>query len=200
MIEAVRHVKAQAIDVKFVYPKTNAIQQIVYNSRVFQVQLHKLKVPFPSFIPEPVVVAAVAVKADVEPVFIRRIPFLFLHVSECPEPAPYMIKHPVQYDLHPMCVKIAAHFAEICVCPKAAVDGTEIPGVVAVIVRFKNRIQKDRAHSQILQIFRPVKKLADPRDALAVVMDGRAAEADRIYLIKYTVICPHRINLISLIL
>ncbi len=46
-------------------------QEIIYNSRIGKIQFDQFKMAFPSFIPEAVIIAAVAVKADMEPVFVR---------------------------------------------------------------------------------------------------------------------------------
>ena len=59
---------------------------------------------FPAFIPEPIIIIAVAVKIDMEPVFIRGIPLLFLYVLKCPESAAYMVEYAVQDDFYSMCV------------------------------------------------------------------------------------------------
>ena len=47
---------------------------------------------FPSLVPEAVVVAAIAVEADMEPVFVGGIPFLLLYVFKCQETASNKVK------------------------------------------------------------------------------------------------------------
>ena len=54
-----------------------------------------------------------------------------------------------------------------------------------------DRIQDDRADPQFLEIFRPVRKLQDAMLSNAVIVNGRAAEADGVDLIKSFIISPH---------
>ena len=134
VIQAVRHIQTESVNVKFFNPSAHAVQQIIGYGRILKVQLHQLIMSFPAFVPEAIVVAAVAVKADVKPVFIWRIPFLFLHIAECPESSSYMIEYAVQHDADTMLMKCAADICKIFIRAKTTVNRTEISGVVAMIV------------------------------------------------------------------
>ena len=107
--------------------------------RVAQVQLDKLVMAFPAVVPKAVVVARIAVKVDVEPIFIGGIPLFFLYVAECPEAAADMVKYAVQDDAYAVFVQCFTDRRKILICAKAAVDFAIVAGVVAVAVGVKNR-------------------------------------------------------------
>ena len=89
---------------------------------------------FPAFIPETVIILAVAVKTDVKPIFVWRIPFLFLYIFESPKAAPYMIKNAVQDNFYFMFMEILADIGKVFVRSETAVDILEIPCIVSMIV------------------------------------------------------------------
>ena len=95
---------------------------------------------FPSFIPESVIIAAVAVKADMEPVFVRWIPFLLLYIFKCPEASSHMVKYTIQYNFYVMFMQIFTDLFKIFIRSKPAVDRLKISCIISMIVRFKDRI------------------------------------------------------------
>lgn len=95
---------------------------------------------FPSLVPEAVVISAVSVKADVEPVLVLGIPFFLLYVLKSPKTPAHMVEHTVQHDFHIVLVEFLADSLEVLVRSKAAVDFQEISCVIPVVVGFKDWI------------------------------------------------------------
>ena len=191
LIQTVGHVQPQAVDIKFLHPQADAVKNMLYDRRVFQVELDQLVMAFPAFIPETVIIVGVALKRDVEPVFIRGVPLFLLHVAECPKAAANVVEHTVEYNLDTVFVKGIADGSKILVSAEPAVDLAEVARVIAMAVRFKDRGKIDRVAAQLCDMFRPVRHLADTVFEHAVVDARRTAETDRVDLIKYAFISPH---------
>lgn len=147
---------------------------------------------FPAFVPEPIIVGAVPCKTDMEPVFIRRIPFLLLDIPKSPETTADVVKYSVQYDFDAVCMQILTDFPEIIVCAETAVNLFEISGIVTMVVGFEDRVQDDGTDAEMFQVTAPIQKFANPGNTLTVVLNRCPTEADRIDLIKRFVICPHK--------
>lgn len=107
---------------------------MIHHRRILKVQFDKLKMALPSLVPEPVIITAVTVEIDMEPVLVGRIPFLLLYVSKCPESSSDMVKDTVQYNFDIVIVQLPAYSPEIIIGPKPAVDLPEISCVVSMIV------------------------------------------------------------------
>ena len=133
-VQTIGNVQTQSVDVEGVYPKLDTFQEIINNGRVLKIQLHQFKMTFPAFVPKSVVVSAVTVKVNMEPVFIRGVPFLLLNILKSPESASYMVKDTVQDDLYTVLVKTLADFCKILVRAETTVYLSEITGIIAVIV------------------------------------------------------------------
>ena len=140
VVQTVSNIQSEPVDPEFLDPHFHTVEQIVDNCRILKVQLDQLVMSFPSLVPESVIVAAISVKIDTEPVFVRRIPFLFLNILKCPETSSYMIEHAVEHDFYIVIMKRLTDLFEVVVRAKTAVDLCKISRIVAVIVRFKNRI------------------------------------------------------------
>ena len=190
-IQGIGNVQAQAVNVKFLYPAANAVKNVLDDFFVAQIQLHQFVMTFPAFVPKSVVVIGVSVKADVEPIFVRRIPLLFLYVLECPEAAADMVEHTVQHNAHAFFVQLAADFGKIFVGAEAAVDFSKISGIIAVAVRFKNRGKVHGVAADGRNVCRPIADFFDAVHGFSVVFPRCAAKAHWIDLIKNTLISPH---------
>ena len=191
--EAVGHVQPQPVNVKFLHPGADGVELVLYYRGIVQVQLHQLIVALPGLIPEAVVKSGVAVKAQVEPVLIGAVPFLFLHVPECPEAAPHMVENAVQH--HPQAggMERAANLLEILIGPQTAIQGAVVPGVIAVPVALKKGVKEDRVRAHGLDMFNPVQHPPDPGDLHPVIIPGGAAQAKRIDLVNDRFVKPHNI-------
>ena len=194
VVQAVRHVETEPVDAEFLDPHFHTFQEIVNDRRILQVQFDQFIVALPALVPETVVVAAVSVKVNAEPVFVGGVPFLLPDIFKGPEAPSHMIKDAVQHDLYIVIMEHLTDFLKIIVRSEPAVDLLKIPRIITVVVRLKDRIQNDRADPQLLKIFRPVCKLQDAVLSDAVIVNGRAAEADGVDLIKSFIISPHKFS------
>ena len=95
--EHIGNVQAQAVDAKDVGPTAHRLEQVIDHSGILQVELHKLKMAFPALIPKAIAIAGVAVKANVEPILIRRVPLALLHVAEGPKAATDVVEDGVEH-------------------------------------------------------------------------------------------------------
>ena len=142
---------------------------------------------FPAFIPEAVLVVVV-VEVDMKPVFVLRIPFLFDDILEIAEAAADMIEDAVENDLDSGIMQAVAYSGKIIIGSQTAVDAAEIAGIIAVPVAFEDRIEQDSGDAKLLQMRNPVDDLQDPAFKNTVVVFRRAAETERLDLIKNLVI------------
>ena len=62
-VEHIGNVQAQAVDAKDVGPTAHGLEQVIDHSGILQVELHKLKMAFPTLVPKAVAIAGVTVKA-----------------------------------------------------------------------------------------------------------------------------------------
>ena len=191
MIKGISDVQTQSVNPELLDPHLHAVQQIVNNGRILKIEFDKFKMSLPAFVPETVVVSAVPVEVDDKPVFVWGIPFFLLDIFESPETSSYMVEHAVQHDLYIMVMQSLTDLFEILVRSQPTVDFFKIPCVISVIVRFEDRVQDDGTDPQLLKIFRPFTDLENAVSRDAVVVYRRAAESDRIYLIKSFVVSPH---------
>ena len=194
-VEAVGNIQTQAVDVVVPHPAAHNVKQVIFHRRVLQIQLDQLVAALPRFIPEAVVVVGVAVKADVEPVLVRAVPALLLHVLERPEATAHMVEHAVKQDFYARRVQRRADLPEIVVCAQAAVHLIVVAGVIAVGVALEQRVEQHAGRAQALDVLHPVQH---PQNAVlarlrlvTVVLQRCAAKPQRVDLINYCLIVPH---------
>ena len=192
LVEAVGDVQPQTVDAEFLLPQADAVEQMMHDVGIAQIELYQLVVSFPALVPEAVVIVRIALERDVEPVLVGRVPFFLLYVPERPEAAADMVEHAVQHDLDAVLMQSLAYGCEIGVRAEAAVHLSEVAGIVAVTVGFEDRGEINGVAAETRDVLGPVGSLADARHGYAVVDARRAAEADGIDLIKNTFISPHR--------
>ena len=155
---------------------------MVYDLGVLQVELDQLVVTFPAFIPKSIIIIGVAVEANVEPVFIRRVPFILLDILERPEAAADVVEYTVEDNADAVAVQAGANVGEIGIGAQSAVDAAEITGVVAVRVGLEEGREVDRVCTQCADMFGPIADLADAALVYAVIDARCAAETNRIDL------------------
>ena len=100
-------------------------------------------------------------------------------------------------DVYKRQVQRGADRGKVLVRAQAAVHLAEIAGVVAVAVGFKKRGKIYGVAAKLGDVLRPAAGFPDAGYGLAIVDARRAAEADRIDLIEYAFISPHRCKLLS---
>ena len=159
--------------------------------RVPEVEFDQFVVSLPALVPEAVVVIGVAIKVHVEPVLIGAIPFFFLQVPESPEPAAHMVEYPIQHNTKPCVVERLAYLCEIAVGTQAGVQMEVIPGIIAVAVAVKHRIEQNGVCSNGLDMVYPVQQAQNTGGCNPVVLHRGAAQAQRIDLIDDCFVKPH---------
>ena len=102
-----------------------------------------------------------------------------------------MIKHSIQHNSDAIFMKHTANPCKIFVCSKPHIHLSIVPGIIPMGIRFKNRSEINRIHSQILHMGNPFLHLLYPVLRFPVIFKGCPAKAQWINLIKYTFICPH---------
>ena len=181
--QAVGHVQAQSVNVKLVHPAADGLKLVLHHRRVVQVQLHQLPVALPVGVPEAVVVVGVAVEVDAEPVLIGAVPPLFLHVPEGPEPTAHVVEHPVQHHPDTGLMEGVTHLGEVLVGAQAAVQLEIIPGIIAVAVAFKQRVEEYGVRPQLFDVLHPVQQAQNSALPHTVVVLRRATQPQRVDLI-----------------
>ena len=80
---------------------------------------------------------------------------------------------------------------QVLVGAKADIHLVEVPGVIAVGVAFKQRVEKHTGGPQFLDGLHPVKQAAQAMGLDAVVLQRRTAQPQRIDLIDNGILIPH---------
>ena len=148
-VQAVGDIKAQAVHAQLALPHAHGVEQVIDDGGVAQVELHQVLVALPALVPKAVAKVGIAVKADVEPVFIGRLPAFLLHVSKGPKAAPHVVEYRVQNHAHPADVQRVDRLFKVLVGTQSAVDGQHVAGVVSVRVRGEDRVEQNGAHAQL---------------------------------------------------
>ena len=130
-VEHIGNVQAQAVDAKHVSPTAHGLEQVIDHSEILQVELHKFKMAFPTLVPKAVAIAGVAVKANVEPVLVRRVPLTLLHITEGPEAAADVVKDGIEHHADAMGMQRVAYGGKVGVPTQAAVDVAQAARIVA---------------------------------------------------------------------
>ena len=112
---------------------------VLHNFFVLKIQFDEVKVSFPSFIPEAVIVIGIALKTDMEPVLVRTVPAFLQHILKGKKAASDMVEYPVYNDADTGIVKFFDQVPEILVRPEPCVNFSIISGIIAMGVRFEDR-------------------------------------------------------------
>ena len=194
-VQAVGHVEAQAVDVVVPHPVAHSVEQIIFHVRMLQIQLDQLVAALPSLVPEAVVVVGVAVKTDVEPIFVGAVPLFLLHVLERPKAAAHVVEHAVQQHADARRVQGCADLLEVVVGAQAAIDLVVVAGVVTVGVALEQGVEQHTGRAQRLDVVYPIQH---PQQAMlvglgwvAVILQRRPAQAQGVDLVNYSFIVPH---------
>ena len=205
-IEHIGDVQAQAVDAKALGPATHGLKQVIDHGGVLQVELHKLKMAFPALVPKAVAIAGVAVKANVKPVLVGRVPLALLNIAEGPETAAHMVKDGIEHHANAMGVQRLAYSGKIGIPAQAAVDMAQAARIVAVAIRLERRVDQHSANTEFLQVVGPLGDLHDGRIGVGrsvgslgelILGNGRgvfarsSTKAQRIDLVERRLVCPH---------
>ena len=161
---------------------------------------------FPALVPKAVAIAGVAVKTDVEPVLVGRVPLALLHIAEGPKATAHMVEDRIEYHANSMGVQRLAYGGKIGIPTQAAIDMAQAARVVAVAIRLERRVDQHSANAEFLQVVSPLGDLHDGRigvgrgaGSLGKLILGNgcgvfarsSAKAQRIDLVERRLVCPH---------
>ena len=161
---------------------------------------------FPALVPKAIAIAGIAVKANVEPVLVRAVPALLLHVLERPEATAHMVEHAVKQDADAMGMQRVAYGGKVGVPTQATVDMAQAARVVAMTIGLERWVDEHSANAEFLHVVGPLGDLHDRSIGVGrgvgslgelILGNGRGvfarspAKAQRIDLIERRLVCPH---------
>ena len=189
--QAVGHIQPQPVDAVVRHPAPDRLKLVLHHRRILEVQLHQLIVALPALVPEAVVIIAVAVEINVEPVLVGAVPLLLLHVPEGPEAPAHVVEHPIQQHPDAGIMEGPAHALQVLLRPQAAVHPVVVPGVISVAVTFEEGIEQHRVRPQLPDVLHPIQQAQDAVLRHTVVVRRRAAQPQGIDLVHHRFIKPH---------
>ena len=205
-VEHIGNVQAQAVDAKDLGPAVHGLKQVIDHGRVLQVELHELKMAFPTLVPKAVAVAGVAIKANVEPVLVRRVPLTLLHIAKGPKTSADVVEYGIEHHADAMGMQRVAYGGKVGVPTQAAVDVAQAACIVAVAIRFERRVDEHSANAEFLQVVGPLGNLHDGGIGAGCsagslrefvlgngcgILARSSAKAQRINLVERRLVCPH---------
>ena len=205
-VEHVGDVQAQAVDAKVIGPTAHRLEQVIDYGRILQVELHELKMALPALVPKAVAIAGFAVKANVEPVLVGRIPLALLHIAEGPKAAAHMVKDGIEHHAYTMGMQRLAYGGKIGISTQAAVDMAQAARIVAMAIGLKRRVDQHGTDTELLQVIGPLGDFHDGGIGIGrgtgsleeLILGNRRgvfarspAKAQRIDLIERRLVCPH---------
>ena len=205
-VEHIGNVQAQAVDAKDLGPAAHGLEQVIDHSGILQVELHKLKMAFPALVPKAIAIAGIAVKANVEPVLVRRVPLALLHIAEGPKTAADVVEDGIEHHADAMGMQRVAYGGKVGVPTQATVDMAQAACIVAVAIRFERWVDEHSANAEFLHVVGPLGDLHDRSIGVGrgvgslgelILGNGRGvfarspAKAQRIDLIERRLVCPH---------
>ena len=102
---------------------------------------------FPALVPKAVAVARVAVKADVEPVLVGRVPLALPHIAEGPKAAAHMVEDGVEHHADAVGMQRLAHGGKVGIPTQATVDVAQAARVVAMAIGLERWIDEHSANT-----------------------------------------------------
>ena len=190
--QKIGNIQPQTVDLKFIDPELDCAADVIGHRAAVQIELDKLHVPFPALVPKSVVVAGIAAEIDVEPILFVAPLAAGAHVLKGEKTAADMVEHAVEHDADARFVKFFDQTLKIGVVAEPPVHIEEIDRVVPVPLAFKQRVEQNGGKSHFLDVrdlfFDELQAAAHLSE---VVFPFRAAIAERIDLIKSTLVKPH---------
>ena len=146
----VTHIQPQPVDPEFIDPETHSIHQIVLHILIIETQLDQLRMPFPVFIVQPVVIGGITAEINVEPKTVIRPLTLLQNFPKGRERPSDVIEHAVKHDTNADRMKRRNERFEFFVGPEASVDLVKIHRVIAVTLTLEKRIEQNGTDPQFL--------------------------------------------------
>ena len=110
----------------------------------------------PALVPKAVAIAGVAVKANVEPVLVGRVPLALLNIAEGPKAATDVVEDGIEYHADAVGMQRLAHGGKIGIPTQATVDMAQTARVVAMAVGFERRVNEHSTDAEFLQVVGPL--------------------------------------------
>ena len=160
----------------------------------------------PALVPKAVAIAGVAVKTDVKPILVRRIPLALLHIAEGPKAATDVVEDGIEHHADAMGVQRVAYGGKVGIPAQATVYMAQAARVVAVTIGLERRVDEHSANAEFLQAVGPLGNLHDRSIGVGFDIGGlgelilgngggvfarSSAKAQRIDLIERRLVCPH---------
>ena len=121
-VQAVCAVEADAVDVEFIDPEVDDVQQIVAYLLILKIQVDQFEAVSPCFVGETVVIAGVSAEPDsLVPAAVRGLFSFFLDVAERKKFAAGVVEDTVHYDFDAEFVCFFYVCGKVCVVAEAAV-------------------------------------------------------------------------------
>ena len=161
---------------------------------------------FPALVPKAIAIAGIAVKANMEPVLVRRVPLALLHIAEGPKTAADVVEDGIEHHADAMGMQRVAYGGKVGVPTQATVDMAQAACIVAVAIRFERWVDEHSANAEFLHVVGPLGDLHDRSIGVGrgvgslgelILGNGRGvfarspAKAQRIDLIERRLVCPH---------
>lgn len=190
--QKVCHVQTQPVDAEFVDPESDGAGKVIGHLAAMQVEFDKLVMPFPTFVPEPVVILRIPAEPDVEPILFIGLFAPPAHVLKGKKAPAYVVEHAVQHDADARLVEFFHKRFEVRIVAEAPVHVEKVYGIVAVALAFEQRVEQHGVKSLFLYLRDALFDLAEAVTHRAeVVFALTAAVAERIDLVKNTLVKPH---------
>ena len=191
-IQTVRAVQADAVNIKFIDPEIDHIQQIIPDFLILEIQVYQFKTIPPCLVGKSVIVTGISSKPDsLVPSAVTGTFSLFLNIPESKKLSSRMIEHAVHNDLYTQFMGTGNEFPEIFVVSKPPVHCPVIPGIVSMGGGLEQRSDINRSKSQIRRMLQPFGQNIKPMGHfLLFISCGRAAKSDWVNMIKFRCLIP----------
>ena len=197
LIQAIRHIQAQSVNIKFLHPRLHTVQKIIYHIFIVKVEFHQIIISLPPFIPEAIIIMRIAVKSDsLKPAYIGRWLSVAKHILKWPKPPSHMVKHTIQHHSDSIFMESITDLFEIFIGSQPCVHFPVIPCIISMGVRFKKGWKINRVNPQFLDMRNPLQYFQYTMLWDTVILKWCPAESQWINLIKNAFICPHTIFLL----
>ena len=110
----------------------------------------------PALVPKAIAIARVAVKADVEPILVGRVPLVLLHIAEGPKAATDVVKDGIEHHANAVGMQRLAHGGKVGIPTQATVYMAQAARVVAMAIRLERRIDEHSTDAELLQVVGPL--------------------------------------------
>ena len=144
-------VQADAVDVEFIDPEADYVEEVLPHRGVKQIQAGQFEVSLPGLEAEGIAQGALPVEVDsLVPVFVGGVPAFLADVAEGEEFPACVVEHAVHHHLDPALVAEGHKFFKVAVVAQTPVHQLVIPGVVTVAGGLEQRSYVDGVETQLV--------------------------------------------------